>query len=179
MTTSRAGFLASMAAHAALIALLLWPSQRRAAEPEPGSPPGPATVRIYGTARPTGRPDAIPRPPAAARPTPKVRVNVVEAAPAPPAPSEPAAEEAASSDSEDSPEAAGLAEPGPGPGPGPAGDGPGGGGDGPQAAGSAPAGPVAFSAEMTPPHVLSGPDPRYTPQALEHEIEGVMLVRCI
>ena len=32
---------------------------------------------------------------------------------------------------------------------------------------------------MTPPKQLSGPDPSYTPQALEREVEGTMLVQCI
>lgn len=32
---------------------------------------------------------------------------------------------------------------------------------------------------MTPPRRLSGPDPQYTTEALEHEIEGTMLVRCV
>jgi Gram-negative bacterial TonB protein C-terminal len=40
--------------------------------------------------------------------------------------------------------------------------------------------PVAFAGEaMTPPQRLSGPDPSYTPQALEHEVQGNMQVRCI
>ena len=41
------------------------------------------------------------------------------------------------------------------------------------------AGPVRFEEGMTPPRMLFGPDPKYTPQALEREIEGTMLVRCI
>lgn len=41
-------------------------------------------------------------------------------------------------------------------------------------------GPQPFDdARMTPPRLLSGPNPRYTEQALEHEIEGVMAVRCV
>ncbi len=32
---------------------------------------------------------------------------------------------------------------------------------------------------MTPPRQLAGPDPEYTLQALEHEVEGTMLVRCV
>ncbi|MGE5047844.1 MAG: energy transducer TonB [Deltaproteobacteria bacterium] len=32
---------------------------------------------------------------------------------------------------------------------------------------------------MTPPRRLSGPDPKYTLQALEHQVEGTMLVRCV
>lgn len=41
-------------------------------------------------------------------------------------------------------------------------------------------GPIVFEHQsMAPPQRLSGPDPRYTQEALEHEIEGVMEVRCI
>lgn len=32
---------------------------------------------------------------------------------------------------------------------------------------------------MTPPRLLAGPNPQYTEQALEHEIEGTMAVRCV
>jgi periplasmic protein TonB len=32
---------------------------------------------------------------------------------------------------------------------------------------------------MTPPQRLSGPDPTYTREALEHEVEGTMLVQCV
>jgi protein TonB len=40
-------------------------------------------------------------------------------------------------------------------------------------------GPVEFSQNMTPPKKISGPDPEYTRQAMEHEVEGQMLVKCI
>jgi protein TonB len=40
-------------------------------------------------------------------------------------------------------------------------------------------GPVEFNEAMTPPRVLSGPNPEYTDQALEHEVEGLMVVKCI
>jgi TonB family protein len=40
--------------------------------------------------------------------------------------------------------------------------------------------PPAFDAsKMTAPVKLSGPDPEYTQQALEHEVEGSMQVRCV
>ena len=39
--------------------------------------------------------------------------------------------------------------------------------------------PVEFNATMTPPAVVAGPPLEYTQQALEHEIEGTMLVKCI
>jgi protein TonB len=32
---------------------------------------------------------------------------------------------------------------------------------------------------MTPPRLLAGPAIEYTDEALEHEVEGVMIVRCI
>jgi periplasmic protein TonB len=53
-------------------------------------------------------------------------------------------------------------------------------------AGSAPApppppprGPVEFNATMSPPALLSGPPLEYTQQALEREVEGTMLVKCV
>ena len=39
--------------------------------------------------------------------------------------------------------------------------------------------PVEFNTTMTPPQVLAGPPLEYTQQALEHEVEGTMLVKCI
>jgi protein TonB len=38
---------------------------------------------------------------------------------------------------------------------------------------------VEFNDTMTPPQVLSGPNPEYTSQALEHEVEGLMIVKCV
>jgi protein TonB len=32
---------------------------------------------------------------------------------------------------------------------------------------------------MTPPKMVSGPPLQYTQQALEHDVEGVMLVKCV
>jgi protein TonB len=42
-----------------------------------------------------------------------------------------------------------------------------------------PRGPVEFNATMTPPALLAGPPLEYTQQALEREIEGTMMVKCI
>jgi len=42
-----------------------------------------------------------------------------------------------------------------------------------------PAGPPKFNATMTPPLAVAGPQLEYTQQALEHEVEGTMLVECI
>jgi len=39
-------------------------------------------------------------------------------------------------------------------------------------------GPVEFGAEMERPRKIAGPDPAYTPEALEREIEGTMIVKC-
>jgi protein TonB len=41
------------------------------------------------------------------------------------------------------------------------------------------AGPVKFNTTMTPPVLISGPPLEYTQQALEREIEGVMVVECV
>lgn len=38
---------------------------------------------------------------------------------------------------------------------------------------------IPFGAPMTPPEKLSGPAPEYTKDALEHRIEGTMLVQCV
>jgi protein TonB len=38
---------------------------------------------------------------------------------------------------------------------------------------------VEFNDTMTPPQKLGGPDPQYSSQALEHEVEGTMIVKCI
>jgi serine/threonine-protein kinase len=43
----------------------------------------------------------------------------------------------------------------------------------------APTGPVEFTDAMMPPMKISGPDPEYTQRAIDHEAEGVMVVRCI
>jgi len=39
--------------------------------------------------------------------------------------------------------------------------------------------PVAFSDKLTPPVLISGPSPGYTPQALERRVEGTMVIRCV
>ena len=44
---------------------------------------------------------------------------------------------------------------------------------------SAPAGPVEFTTAMMPPVKLSGPDPEYTQRAIDHEAEGLMVIRCV
>jgi TonB family protein len=39
--------------------------------------------------------------------------------------------------------------------------------------------PIAFSDELTPPVLISGPSPEYTPKALERRVEGTMAIRCV
>src|SRR5690349_3077807 len=39
--------------------------------------------------------------------------------------------------------------------------------------------PVEFNNAMTPPVLISGPPLEYTQQALEREVEGQMIVKCI
>jgi len=55
------------------------------------------------------------------------------------------------------------------------------GGEGGAAAGAVPEPParVDFSEEMTPPRLLEGPILEYTPEALDHRVEGLMIVRCV
>jgi TonB family protein len=44
---------------------------------------------------------------------------------------------------------------------------------------SSSAGPIEFTGAMMPPVKVSGPDPEYTQRALDHEAEGLMVVRCV
>ena len=39
--------------------------------------------------------------------------------------------------------------------------------------------PVVFSDKLTPPVLISGPSPEYTPQALERRVEGTLVIRCV
>jgi TonB family protein len=39
--------------------------------------------------------------------------------------------------------------------------------------------PVEFSDKLTPPVLISGPSPEYTPMALERRVEGTMVIRCV
>jgi periplasmic protein TonB len=38
---------------------------------------------------------------------------------------------------------------------------------------------MEFNDSMTPPKVISGPNPEYTDQALEREVQGLMVVKCV
>ena len=53
---------------------------------------------------------------------------------------------------------------------------PGGQGFGPPGTGP---GPIEFNELMTPPRKIGGPDPQYTHEAQEKEIQGTMLVKCV
>jgi TonB family protein len=166
-----------MAVHAALIGLLLWPQKPRAPIVEetpskdtpvtfvnhgkPGKQPPRSEVAV---ADPDRKRDV--RPPRRGS-TPVPKAVPVESAPA-------VASAAVASEPDKPGEVAGeIGESVGGPG-----DSGGPGADGPSIGTGS--GPIAFESQsMTPPQRLSGPDPRYTPQALEHEIEGTMQVRCI
>jgi len=39
--------------------------------------------------------------------------------------------------------------------------------------------PVEFNESMTRPEKMSGPDPEYTQKAIEHEVQGLMVVKCV
>ena len=39
--------------------------------------------------------------------------------------------------------------------------------------------PVEYTDNITPPSMISGPNPEYTEQAIEHGIEGIISVRCV
>ena len=39
--------------------------------------------------------------------------------------------------------------------------------------------PVEFNDKLTPPELISGPSPEYTPMALERRVEGTMAIRCV
>src|ERR1700687_1891889 len=43
----------------------------------------------------------------------------------------------------------------------------------------APTGPLKFNDSMTQPVKVAGPEIQYTEKALEHEVQGEMIVRCI
>jgi protein TonB len=173
MTSSPAGIAVSLAVHAAVIALLLHPT-KQTIEFEEAAPPG-TKVRIFDPRppHPIGRPDTIKRSPPG-----KTHHAMVPPKDTPqPIVQQPAALAVAS---DETPEV--VDEPGDGPADesslgissfgGAIGD--------RNGTGPGSIGPVAFAGEaMTPPQRLSGPDPSYTPQAIEHEVQGSMQVRCI
>jgi protein TonB len=175
MTGTPRGFLASLAVHGLVLAALLWPRRPKPVILEELPPSGPIKVQFQpeGHRAPAGRADDAPRPqPSHHPPRAAPRVNVARAEPIATPPKDTAEPEPEVVD-DGPPDVPVEAEPGTGesvgglPG---IGVGFGGGGG---------SGPVPFEASMTPPRKISGPDPSYTVQALEREVQGIMLVRCI
>ncbi|HEY2031105.1 MAG TPA: TonB family protein [Myxococcales bacterium] len=175
MTTSR-GLPVSIVLHSAVIAALLWPHHPPAVavvEP-PRHPPILNVIPQHITSvMPAGRPEPVPQ--RKARPTKRIeiarRIAVKEE---PPPPETKETPELATET--DEPEATGTpseASPGAGDPSGVAGV------VGEGFGGGVPSGPLPFDDKMTPPRRISGPDPAYTMDALEHEVQGEMLVRCI
>src|SRR3954471_4707371 len=39
--------------------------------------------------------------------------------------------------------------------------------------------PIEYAEGLTPPLMISGPNPEYTEQAIEHGVEGTVSVRCV
>jgi protein TonB len=172
MTGTPRGFVVSLAVHGLIVAALLWPRRPRPVVLEEPLPAGPPTVTFQpqGHRGPSGRTDPVRHPPKTPPRTHPARVNVARAKPVPPPPKDAAEPEPEVAD-DGPPDAPIAGEPGGGGGGGVSGgDGPGFGGGG---------GPVPFEESMTPPRRISGPDPAYTTQALEREIQGTMLVRCV
>ncbi|HEX4382993.1 MAG TPA: TonB family protein [Myxococcales bacterium] len=173
---ARGGFFgAALLFHAALIAMLLLPKRRAPVvlEEKPQGPVnvvfrdspkaqanrGPAPRAVLKTRKPRwlAPPKETPKPQAAPPPEEKLEV-----APEP----TPIETELAETEGEQMTGVGGIGRAAIG-GTGTGGGGPGG------------AGPLSFNElEMKPPARLSGSDPQYTKQALEHEVEGDMLVRC-
>jgi protein TonB len=169
-----------MVVHAALIGALLWPHARPKAVVEDAPPDNPVVKFIENHGKPGKQParsdassvhpdrDRV-KPPSPRKATPPPKEMPVERAP------EVTSAAVAVASEPDEP-IEGVVEignnvGGPGDSTSPGTGGPGFG---------TRTGPIAFEGQsMTPPQRLSGPDPRYTQQALEHEVEGVMEVRCI
>jgi len=153
------------AAHAVEVKLLM---TKLPGPPPPGLPP----LRIAGKKRPNAKAPKPPRTvmsqPTLVRETvPAPDVRPVEVLPEVP-PTEPVA----------------SAEPALGDGPagaqgGVVGGVPGGDGSAPVREVPDPAPRVDFSESMAPPRLLDGPSLEYTPEALEHRVEGLMIVRCV
>lgn len=174
---SRAGTAVSLALHAAAIATaaLLTARAQKVIEIAPAPP----VVHLYPSA--AGRGPERPAAAAPERPPHGIRERFTHhaeqpfAAPPPAAPPPAAAGPTEGLGPPDRPPL-GSGE-GPGNPVGRAGEGP----AGPLGSGDPePAGPLAWQPTlMSPPQRLSGPDPAYTEQALEHEVEGVLEARCV
>ena len=173
-----AGTAVSLALHALVIGGAVWFTARQVQVEVVREPD---KIKFYN--EPKGAPAPGPRGPAAppsSHPPPKApRRAFAQPTSAPPPEAAPEAMEpqpAAAADADDELPGVPGATGAPGSGAGIAGMGMGGGG-GPEAVDP---GPRLFDeGRMTPPSRLSGPDPAYTPLALEHEVEGLMAVRCV
>lgn len=143
---------ASVVVHALLL-LLMWRVMLTA----------PATTAPVEVPRVTflSPPPPPPPPGGGKRPEPtKVKKNIVRAAVVQPRPTPPAPPR---DEPEDPGEAAGVV-----------------GGVAGGVAGGVVGGKIGeFDSRMTPPRLLAGPEIRYTEKALENDVEGLMIVRCI
>jgi protein TonB len=170
-----AGTAVSIALHAVVIGAAVWFTARQIRE-------GPVIVDVLPHIYPQGPKGAAPSPPPPAkshrraRPHPRPDLAQPVAEPAP-QPEHEVVAELPDQPADDESEEAGdsiIGAPGGFPGGDPAGIGDGSG------VRDVASGPREFEAgRMTPPKQISGPDPAYTPQALEHEVEGTMAVRCV
>ena len=164
---------AAVAVHAAAIALAVLLSSAAGVGPTPPPivrvlPPKftvPQTGGRNGAAQPPRPPDRRPD-----RPKPP-RVNIAPEVQPPPAPPEETPLQPVESEPASDPAVQA---------------GPGGavtGGEGPDGEGIGLAGPgkvVDYQPQaMTPPRRISGPDPEYTPEAIQSEVQGVMIVKCV
>jgi protein TonB len=177
--TSARGLPISIAIHAAIIAALLFPFRHRIKEVvDTGLGRPVRVISPHGPSKPGGR--STETPPRVSEP-PKRHFNLVRRPPTetPPPAKEEVAQLGPIEIRQDAPLEPGLSTSGMDTGPqGSTGD------DGMgtgvvRGNGLNAVGPLPFDETMTPPHQISGPDPSYTPQAIEHEVEGTMLVRCI
>ena len=175
--TSARGLPISIAIHAAIIAALLIPFRHRITEAvDSGRGPPPRLIPPRGPPRPGGRSsEAAPRP---AEP-PKRHFNVVRRhqAEAPP-PKEEIAQMGPIEIQPEMPLEPGVSTSGMGSA-AETSTGDGTSNEVVRGNGIAAQGPIPFDETMTPPRRISGPDPSYTLQAIEHDVEGTMLVRCI
>ena len=167
-----AGLAAALLVHATGLALLA-----RASTRPPAGPP-PVAITFARPRPPPPPPAASPAAPQAARPVPprpvaRTRLVPPKAVPAPEIPEAPPA-------SPPPPESAGEVGGEPG---GVAGGSVGGVSGGVASSISPvdtdPAARVDFDESMAPPRLVSGPNIQYSAQALEREVEGLMVVKCV
>ena len=142
---------------------------RAAPPPPPPPPPPPAAPRAPTPPQPKPKEPPRPRPP-------MVQPKEVPAELKPPDPTPPEPEDTGSDEGVEGGviggvvggDTAGAVAPAPTPPPPP-----------PPPPPPKPTGPVKFDQTMTAPQVVSAPPLEYTQQALEHEVEGTMVVECV